>query len=134
DSRRIAEGIVRRDASLTESIMRLRLLTIAAAAAALLISTQAFGQEWVDYMNRQDRFTVNLPGQPTIREFTYTSWLEAKLPARVYTVERGAERYSVTFVDYTVAERVHAEMAKSCAQPPCDAAIAGTDLVAQGVG
>ena len=46
----------------------------------------------------------------------------------------GAERYSVTFVDYTVAERVHAEMAKSCAQPPCDAAIAGTDSAAQGVG
>ena len=120
--------------------MRLRQLTIAAAAAALLISTQAFGQEWVDYMNRQDRFTVNLPGQPTIREFTYTSWLEAKLPARVYTVERGAERYSVTFVDYTQAERVHTEMAKAlnclpgAPQGQCTAAIAGADSAAQGVG
>src|SRR6185503_63959 len=104
------------------------------AAAALMMSTQAFAQEWVEYEKRQDRFTVNLPAQPTVRDFSYTSWLDAKLPARVYTVERGAERYSVTFVDYTVAERVHAEMARSCAQPPCDAAIAGTDLVAQGVG
>ena len=118
--------------------MRLRQLTI--AAAALLISTQAFGQEWVEYKNLQDRFAVNLPGQPTVRDFTYTSWLEAKLPARVYTVERGAERYSVTFVDYTQAQRVHAEMAQSmsCApgapQGTCTAAIAGADSAAQGVG
>jgi hypothetical protein len=118
--------------------MRMRQLTI--AAAALLISTQAFAQEWVEYSNKQDRFEVNFPGQPTVREFTYTSWLEAKLPARVYTVERGAEKYSVTFVDYTVAQQVHAEMAKnmkcSAGTPPteCTAAIAGTDSAAQGVG
>jgi hypothetical protein len=111
--------------------MCLRQLTI--AAAVLLISTQAFGQEWVEYTNLQDRFTVNLPGQPTIRDFTYTSWLDAKLPARVYTVERGAERYSVTFVDYTQAERVHTEMAKAlnCGpgdpQSQCTAAIGGAD-------
>ncbi len=121
-----------------ENLMRLRQLMI--AAAVLLISTQAFGQEWIEYTNRQDRFTVNLPAQPTMREFTYTSWLEAKLPARVYTVQRGAERYSVTFVDYTQAERVHAEMAKTmnCApgapQGQCTAAIAGADSAAQGVG
>jgi hypothetical protein len=118
--------------------MRLRQLTI--AAAALLISTQAFAQEWVEYTNTQDRFAVNFPEQPTVRDFTYTSWLDAKLPARVYTAQHGAERYSVTFVDYTAAQRVHAEMAKSmnCAAgtPPtqCTAAIAGTDSAAQGVG
>lgn len=100
----------------------------------------AAAQEWIEYTNRQDRFTVNLPAQPTMREFTYTSWLEAKLPARVYTVQRGAERYSVTFVDYTLAERVHTEMAKAmnCApgapQGQCTAAIAGADSAAQGIG
>jgi len=118
--------------------MRLRQLTI--AAAALLISTQAVAQEWVEYTNTQDRFTVNLPAQPTIRDFTYTSWLDAKLPARVYTVSRGAERYSITFVDYTQAERVHTEMARAlnCApgapQGQCTAAIAGADSAAQGIG
>src|SRR3954469_7679103 len=118
--------------------MRLRGLMI--AAAARLISTQVFAQEWVEYTSLQDRFTVNLPAQPTIREFTYTSWLDAKLPARVYTVQRGAEKYSITFVDYTAAERVHTEMANAlnCApgapQGQCTAAIAGADSVAQGVG
>ena len=99
--------------------MRLRQLTI--AAAALLISTQAFAQEWVEYTNTQDRFAVNFPEQPTVRDFTYTSWLDAKLPARVYTAQHGAERYSVTFVDYTQAQHVHAEMAQSmsCAPGSC---------------
>jgi len=106
----------------------------------LVLPRPAAAQEWIEYRNTQDRFEVNLPGQPTTRDFTYTSWLDAKLPARVYTVERGAERYSVTFVDYTVAQRVHAEMAakQNCAEGTpanqCTAAIAGTDSAAQGVG
>jgi len=118
--------------------MRLRQLTI--AVAVLLISTQAFAQEWVEYSNKQDRFEVNLPEQPTVRDFTYTSWLDAKLPARVYTAQRGAEKYSVTFVDYTKAQEVHAQMAgtMNCAAGTpanqCTAAIAGTDSAAQGVG
>ena len=118
--------------------MRLRQLTI--AAAVLLISTQAFAQEWIEYSNKQDRFEVNFPSQPTVRDFTYTSWLDAKLPARVYTVEKGKEKYSVTFVDYTVAQRVHTEMAIKDGCGPgtrpadCKDAIAGSDSAAQGVG
>src|SRR5918999_1586171 len=86
------------------------------ALAVVLMSSPVAAQEWTDYTSRQDRFTVNFPATPTIREFTYISWREAQLPARVYTVERGPERYSVTAVDYTAAERVHAERVKSC--PP----------------
>jgi len=117
--------------------MRLHQLTI--TAAVLLMSTQAVAQEWVEYTSTQDHFSVNFPGQPTVRDFTYTSWLDAKLPAREYSVQRGAERYSVTFVDYTVAQAVHAEMAKAfnCGAGDkgyCNAAIAGTDAAAQGVG
>lgn len=99
----------------------------------VLMSTSAAAQEWIDYTSRQDRFTVNFPSMPTIREFTYTSWLDAKLPARVYTVERGAERYSVTAVDYTVAERVHAERVKTC-PPGAHSLCFGNDEVSQGAG
>jgi len=115
----------------------MRMLTI--ATAVVLMASQATAQEWIEYRNTQDRFAVNFPAQPTVREFTYTSWLDAKLPAREYSVQRGAERYSVTFVDYTVAQAVHAEMAKAfnCGKDDkgyCNAAIAGTDAAAQGVG
>ena len=118
--------------------MRLHQVSIA-AAMLLLVSTHAFAQEWIEYTSTQDHFSVNFPAPPTVREFTYTSWLDARLPAREYSVQRGAERYSVTFVDYTVAQAVHAEMAKAfnCGAADkgyCNASIAGTDAAAQGVG
>ena len=112
--------------------MRLYRLAIG-LAAVLMISTTAFAQEWIDYTSREDRFAVNFPSAPTIREFMYTSWREIKLPARTYTVERGREKYSVTVVDYTVAEAIHTERAKHCevgAQNLC----AGNGTSAQGVG
>lgn len=111
----------------------MRFPALAIMSAVLLMSTSASAQEWADYTSRQDRFTVNFPATPTIREFTFTSWLDAVLPARVYTVERGAERYSVTVVDYTVAERVHAERVKSC-PPGAHSLCFGNDAVSQGVG
>jgi hypothetical protein len=111
----------------------MRFHRLAIALAVLFIATTAAAQEWIDYTSREDRFSVNFPSTPTIREFTYTSWRAIKLPARTYTVERGAEKYSVTVVDYTGAESAHAERAKSCevgAQNLC----AGNGTVAQGVG
>ena len=63
--------------------------------ALLVLPRPVAAQEWIEYTNTQDRFTVNFPSQPTVQEITYTSWLEGKFPARVYTVERGRERYSV---------------------------------------
>ncbi len=111
----------------------MRLHRLAIGLAVLMISTTAAAQEWTDYTSREDRFSVNFPSTPMIREFTYTSWREVKLPARTYAVERGGERYSVTVVDYTVAERAHAERAKNCevgAQNLC----VGNGTVAQGVG
>ena len=87
------------------------------ALAVVLMSSPVAAQEWMDYTSRQDRFTVNFPATPTIREFTYISWRDAKLPARVYTV----------------AERVHAERVKSC-PPGAHSLCFGNDEVAQGVG
>ena len=111
----------------------MRFHQLAIACAMVLMSDYASAQEWMDYTSRQDRFTVLFPAEPTIREFTYTSWREAKLPARTYTVQRGAERYSVTVVDYTVAERVHAERAKTC-ETGAHSLCLGNDPVSQGVG
>lgn len=113
-----------------------RIMKVTHGAVALMVlmtATSVVAQEWMDYTSRQDRFSVNFPAAPTIREFTYTSWLDAQLPARAYTVERRAERYSVTVVDYTVAERVHAERVKTC-PPGAHSLCFGNDEVAQGIG
>jgi hypothetical protein len=57
--------------------------------------------EWIDYESREDRFAVNLPGQPSIRAITYQPQRGGPLPARVYTVQDGPSRYVVTVVNLT---------------------------------
>jgi hypothetical protein len=70
------------------------------AAAFLLTSAPIAAQEWIEFRDQAERFGVTLPAKPTVRETTYTSWRNATLPARVYLVEDGGGRYSVTVVDY----------------------------------
>jgi hypothetical protein len=93
-------------------IMRLSLL--ASAAVVLSISGASFGQEWIEFANREDRFTCNFPTPPKITQIVYRSEHGADLPARVYSAEQGRSRYSVTVVDYNQAQRILTEKAKSC--------------------
>ena len=80
----------------------------------LVISSPAAAQGWIEFQSPEDFFSVNFPGQPTVRETTYTTEYRLTLPARVFTVQAGPNRYSVTVVDYTNAERMHAERAAKC--------------------
>lgn len=67
----------------------------------LAIPAPASTQEWIDYENQADRFAVNLPAQPTMRETTYQPQRGKPLKARVYSVATATGHYSVTVVDYT---------------------------------
>jgi hypothetical protein len=81
----------------------------------LLISAPSFAQEWIEYDNRMDHFGVNLPGKPSVREIKYKiEYGVHMLPGRVYTVEAGGERYSITVVDYTNLQQMEAERVKAC--------------------
>ena len=74
----------------------------AALVAAVLVCSvaPAFAAEWSEFVDKAERFGVNLPGTPDVRDITYTSWRGAMLPAKVYTVKDGARSYSVTVVNY----------------------------------
>lgn len=78
-----------------------------ALALALLTSmaVPASAQEWTEYVNREEGFTVNFPGQPQVREITWPSEYGMTFSGRVYSAQRGAERYSVTVIDYRDAEK-----------------------------
>jgi hypothetical protein len=91
--------------------MRLPLLT---AAAFLVVSASASAQEWIEYNSKQDFFSVNFTGQPTIREIKYVSEYELTLPGRTYSVEDATGKYSVTAVDYSQAEKMHLERQAKC--------------------
>ena len=93
--------------------------TIVLVFAMLSVSGPAAAQQWTDYVNTQDGFKVNFPGQPTVTETTWQSQLDYVLPARVYSADRDREHYSVTVVDYSDLERQGIERAATC--PPGNA-------------
>ena len=92
----------------------MRLTPLISTALVLAVSAPLFAQEWVEFASREDRFTCNFPTQPTVTKTTYQSQHEADLPARIYSSTQGKSRYSVTVVDYTQAQRILTEKAKSC--------------------
>jgi hypothetical protein len=92
----------------------MRLTPIISTALALTISAPLFAQEWIEYANREDRFTCNFPTQPKVTQTTYRSQMGADLPARSYSATQGQSRYSITVIDYNQAQPILKEKAKSC--------------------
>ena len=74
-------------------------IRIVAVVAALLVPASLFAQEWTEYVDRTERFSVNFPSQPTIRDTTYPPQRGGPARARVFTVQAGPARYSVTVVN-----------------------------------
>ena len=96
----------------------MRLIPLVSAAFALLVSGPAFAQEWIEYASRADFFTVNFPSEPDVRDITYPTERGITLPGRVHSVENGPNRYSVTVIDYTNVEEIHAERLEDCRAYP----------------
>jgi hypothetical protein len=82
--------------------MRLIRLTTSLVLLASVVSAQ----EWIEYVDRAERFSINLPGTPMIREIAYLPQRGPILPARVYAVQDGARRYSVTVVNLADVKEV----------------------------
>ena len=101
------------------------------AVTILCGSGPLLAQGWTEYASRADFFSVSLPGEPVVEDLVYASEYEANLPARVHSYEDGPNRYSVTVVDYTEAERIHAARARDC---PPDAHTGCTGARYTGVG
>jgi hypothetical protein len=119
--------VVFRRTTRREMLMRMVSFVFALVLAA---SGLAFAQDWSEYQNIQDGFKIDFPAQPKITETTWTSEYGYKLPARVYSAERGKERYSMTVVDYNPIEPQGIERRKNCpaGAEPC----IGSDLSGPG--
>src|SRR5437773_9147467 len=92
----------------------MRLTPLISATLAIAVASPLFAQEWIEFANREDRFTCNFPAQPKVTETTYKSEFGANLPARIYSASQGQSRYSVTVVDYNQSQRILTEKAKAC--------------------
>jgi len=91
--------------------MRVTLIVFVLSVSVL---GSAVAQEWEAYVNVEDTFAVNFPGEPTVTETTWTTVLDYVLPARVYSAERGPGRYSMTVVDYSGLEALGIARADTC--------------------
>jgi len=92
----------------------MRMSSLLAVVFVLVVSVSVSAQEWIEFASREDGFTCNFPGQPTIAETTFRSQFGADLPARVYSATSGPGRYSMTVVDYRSIEKILTAKSKSC--------------------
>ncbi len=61
----------------------------------------ALAQDWINYFDLEERFSVNLPGEPTIEESSIVSQRGSTYPARIYRANDGDSHYIVKVVNYT---------------------------------
>lgn len=81
---------------------------IPAVAALMIVSGAVSAQEWDVYTNRENYFSVNFPGLPTVTQAPYRTAKGKQLTARIFTAvsppgTRLSGTYSVTVVDYSSA-------------------------------
>jgi hypothetical protein len=92
----------------------MRLTPLISSMLVVAMSGTAFAQEWEEFLSKEERFTCNFPGTPTITETTWTSQFGAILPARVYSGTQGTGKFSITVVDYNPIQRLLSERSMSC--------------------
>src|SRR4030095_6333391 len=82
-------------------------MRIVVAACMLLTGKPVFAQEWMRYQNVEDRFAVTPPGQPTIEKSKWKSEYDSMFPTATCRWQQGANRYTVTVVDYSDSEAIY---------------------------
>jgi hypothetical protein len=105
--------------------------TIVSVLAFLFLLPPVFAQEWKDYKNQKDGFTAQFPGEPRVSETTWKSEASFTLPERIYSLELGPTRYSVTVVDYTGIQALGRARLKTCPEAT-DETCNGTPLSGEG--
>ena len=80
----------------------------------LAVPTLAGAQDWELFTSTQDGFKIDFPGTPKVTPGTWKTEQGYVLPSRIYSVERGRERYSMTVVDYNGIEAMGIARNKTC--------------------
>ena len=96
----------------------MRLMPLMTPALILCMSAPSVAQDWIEYTSRADFFSVNFPAAPKVRDITYPTEFGITLPGRVHIYEDGANRYSVSVIDYANVQKIHAERLKNCQAYP----------------
>jgi protein tyrosine phosphatase (PTP) superfamily phosphohydrolase (DUF442 family) len=107
-------------------------LFAAACVLACTAGTAARQDAWTEFVSRDDGFRITFPGTPNVQNITWMSQMGYSLPARVFTVDRGREHYSVTVADYRGIEKLGIAKSQACT-PGAETCIGGqTRIVGPG--
>ena len=79
----------------------MRIASRTLAAIIVFAPIPALAQGWINYFDYEQRFSINLPGDPEIEDTTIISLRGDTYPARIYRADDGESSYMVKVVDYT---------------------------------
>lgn len=90
-------------------------MCLAAAPLVLMLNSgPAQCQEWRQYLAPDDFFSIDFPGEPTVRGTSYETEYAITLPARIYTAGDDFGTYSITAVDWREAPALHEARYEAC--------------------
>ncbi|MGI9272269.1 MAG: hypothetical protein ACR2QT_10870 [Woeseiaceae bacterium] len=67
----------------------------------------ANAQDWRRFVDHDEFFAVNVPGEPEVSEFLYASEWGGNLPAKLYRLQAMGVDYRVTVVNYGTNEKAY---------------------------
>lgn len=70
------------------------------AASAWFLPAVSAAQGWIEYVDLEQRFRINLPHEPEIEDTTFLGEYGDYLPVRVYTASDAFGDYTVKVIDY----------------------------------
>lgn len=71
----------------------------------LTLPLLANAQDWQRFVDGDEFFAVNFPGEPKITELLYASEYGGQLPAKIYSLSANGVDYRVTVVNYGTDDR-----------------------------
>jgi len=84
-------------------------ISIAMTIFSVQLSGPAFAQGWAEYVNQEERFGINFPGEPERVASSFEMASGVSYPANIYRTEDSAGRYVLTVVNYEGATRDEVE-------------------------
>ena len=85
---------------------RLLILLVTSLTMPLL----ANAQDWQRFVDRDEFFAVNIPGEPEIADVLYASEYGGQLPARIYSLTANDVDYRITVVNYGTDEKSYVQV------------------------
>jgi hypothetical protein len=82
-------------------------------ALALIFAAPAWAQEWGEYVNMEEHFLTNFPGEPTVEDYDYDyekgqlpELVSGQITAKRFQAFDGESRYAIIVVNYQAIDHI----------------------------